>query len=247
MANKIYDKYLKMIPNDLTDEQLLELLNTIAQIEYNRRNDINQLQDWRDTVQNIIIYLLEKDKKGKKGLQYLKDNYSMLHFINILHLECRNDINYMIRKKSTSAILYRTDSLNEPVMKENNTKEGTSKSLIEVVAEFKELDSIEDELELDSILTYIESHSSTPEEFNGIVIKYYDDESKLKKVNFSYKEFTKLLNYNFNNKKIKNKDLIDSLEDEDGNPLSEEKVKKIMDKFKKYFSQYRNEILGGEL
>ena len=92
-------KFLDKTPLELTEEELLELTNQITMIEVNRRPDIKRIQDSEDAAQEILCYAYEKSARGKIGINEIKQK-PMKHFINILHLEARNEINYIIRKKN---------------------------------------------------------------------------------------------------------------------------------------------------
>ena len=95
------NKYQNKSPKDLTIGEISDILTEIAKYEYNKRSDIQQIQDYNDVAQEVITYMLEKQARGKKGLKELQEKCTMAHFMNILHLECRNNINYLIRKKKT--------------------------------------------------------------------------------------------------------------------------------------------------
>lgn len=236
--NKIYEKYMKIIPKDLTYEQLVELISTIAKIEYRRKEDISLIQDWTDTVQEVLRYLIEKDQKGKKGLEYLKNNYSMAHFINMLHLECRNNMNYVLRKKNTQRFLYETDSLQSGKSGINDIDD---KKLEDVVADIKSLQPIEEDLDLDLILSYIENTE------NQKIILSYKDETEDIRVNFSYKNFAELCYTLCDNKKLTYKDFKGMILHEDNTEVSDDTIKNILASFKTYLKKNRDSIFGGAI
>ena len=111
-------RWLDKKPVELTYAELLELTNELTLAEYKKRNDISSLQTSEDAAQEIITYMLEKSQRGKIGLKELQERSTMSHFINILKVECRNSINYIVRKKKVQRQLYNTNSLDE-VLYEN--------------------------------------------------------------------------------------------------------------------------------
>ena len=76
-------KFSNKQPKDLTAEELLELTNQIAMVEYSRRNDIKMFQTYEDSAIDVLTYMYEKQARGKKGIDEVK-KLPMNHFINTL-------------------------------------------------------------------------------------------------------------------------------------------------------------------
>jgi hypothetical protein len=231
------NKYQDVSPKDLTIGEILDILTDIAKYEYNKRSDIQQWQDYGDIAQEVITYMLEKQSRGKTGLKDLQEKCTMDHFINILHLECRNNINYIIRKKSTQRYLYNTDLLSTPAGVAED-KSGPNKELADIIPDTKYLSEIETKLELQDIISDIGNI-----EDNSIVIKYGEGTNECI-FKFSYKNLTKLYFELYSNKKITYKDLSEFLYDKETNTkLDSHKIKDIVTKFRNYILD--NKILGG--
>lgn len=221
-------KWLEKKPVELTYAELLELTNELTLAEYKKRNDISSLQTSEDAAQEIITYMLEKSQRGKIGLKELQEKSTMSHFINILKVECRNSINYIVRKKKVQRQLYNTNSLDE-VLYENKTLE-------DFVSDTKSIDSIEVKLELAEILSRIDD----TEDYT-ITIKYKDDADKCF---FSYKKLAKLCYDLSANKKLTCKDFLGILLDSKTNiALNERQIRNILNEFRQYIKN--NNILGG--
>lgn len=221
-------KWLDKKPVELTYAELLELTNELTLAEYKKRNDISSLQTSEDAAQEIITYMLEKSQRGKIGLKELQERSTMSHFINILKVECRNSINYIVRKKKVQRQLYNTNSLDE-VLYENKTLE-------DFVSDTKSIDSIEVKLELAEILSRIDDTENC-----SITIKYKDD---VDKCFFSYKKLAKLCYDLSANKKLTCKDFLGILLDSKTNiALNERQIRNILNEFRQYIKN--NNILGG--
>ena len=221
-------KWLDKKPVELTYAELLELTNELTLAEYKKRNDISSLQTSEDAAQEIITYMLEKSQRGKIGLKELQERSTMSHFINILKVECRNSINYIVRKKKVQRQLYNTNSLDE-VLYENKTLE-------DFVSDTKSIDSIEVKLELAEILSRIDDTENY-----SITIKYKDDADKCF---FSYKKLAKLCYDLSANKKLTCKDFLGILLDSKTNiALNERQIRNILNEFRQYIKN--NNILGG--
>ena len=230
------NKYQNKSPKDLTIGEISDILTEIAKYEYNKRSDIQQIQDYNDVAQEVITYMLEKQARGKKGLKELQEKCTMAHFMNILHLECRNNINYIIRKKKTQRYLYNTDLLSTPVG--GNESEDVIRTLEHVIPDSKYLDELDINLELQDILSSIDNNES-----NRIVIKYGNGDYECI-FKFSYKNLIKTYFDLYTNKKFTTKNIQELLYDPRTNMrLSEHRTRDIIKRFKSYMIE--NEILGG--
>lgn len=231
-----YSEYMDKKPKELTTEQLLELTNQIAMIEYSRRNDIQYLQDSEDTAQSVLTYLYDKSSRGKIGIKEIQDRCenNMKHFINTLHMETRNSINYIIRKPRTQNSLYKTDSLNELVHLEGDVL----RERHELIPDKESMVKVEQDIELNHILSHIDKSES-----NRIIIKYGSgtEETSFK---FSYRNLTKLYFDISSNKKLIAKDFKGLFyNSKTGQELEDNQVKEILKNYKNYMK--RNHILGG--
>ena len=160
-------KFSNKKPVDLTSEELLELTNQIAMIEYSRRNDIKMYQTPEDSVQEILAYLYHKDKVGKKGMEDIKQ-LPMNHFTNMLHFEIRNNINYVMRKKKTQSHLYNTISLEDRYDSHGNGDYRTNEDML---PDERQLEESEVNFDLENILSKIDDTEN-----NNLVIKLYQEE-----------------------------------------------------------------------
>lgn len=227
-------KFSNKKPVDLTSEELLELTNQIAMIEYSRRNDIKMYQTPEDSAQEILTYMYQKQAKGKKGIDDIKQ-LSMSHFTNTLHFEIRNNINYVMRKKKTQSHLYNTISLEDRYDSHGNGDYRTNEDML---PDERQLEESEVNFDLENILSKIDDTEN-----NNLVIKYgynkYETEQK-----FSYRNLARLYFNLCDDSKIKSKDLKGILFDRNtGLEIEEDQIKKIMNQFKKYIK--KNCILGG--
>ena len=51
------NKYQNKSPKDLTIGEISDILTEIAKYEYNKRSDIQQIQDYNDVAQEVITYM----------------------------------------------------------------------------------------------------------------------------------------------------------------------------------------------
>lgn len=227
-------KYSDKTPKELSPEELLELTNQITLVEYQRRNDINLLQDSEDAAQEILTYMFEKSAKGKVGIKELQEKSTMPHFINTLHFECRNSINYIMRKKKSRMFLYNTYSLSEPI-----PINGCSDWNVEnTLPDEKDMVDTETNIELDQILSYINDTES-----DRIIIQYGVGDNRCS-FKFSYRRFARLYFDLFKGARLSYKDMKDILYNKkDNRPLEDDEIKRIMNRFKSYMKE--ENILGG--
>lgn len=224
-------KFFDKTPLELTEEELLELTNQIAMIEYSRRNDIKMYQTPEDSAQEILTYLYHKDKVGKKGMEDIKQ-LPMNYFTNMLHLEIRNNINYVLRKKKNQRLLYNTLSLDQDKEYDEN-----SKSLIETIPDDTYSNKLEYNLDMDTILNKIDD---TKDKY--ITINYGVGENSVSK--FSFRNLTKLYLYLFEGKKLTYKNFEGFLYNSKTNKQLElHEIKLIIDKYKNYIK--KEHILEG--
>lgn len=226
-------KFLDKTPLELTEEELLELTNQITMIEYNRKPDIKKLQDSEDGAQDLLCYAYEKSAKGKIGINEIKQK-PMKYFTNILHLEARNGINYIIRKKKSQRFIYNTLSLDQDKEYDEN-----SKTLIETIPDDTYSNKLEYNLDIDTILNKIDD---TKDKY--ITINYGVGKNNVSK--FSFRNLTKLYLYLFEGKKLTYKNFEGFLYNSKTNKQLElHEIKLVIDKYKNYIK--KEHILEGGL
>ena len=227
-------KYLNMKPIELEPEQLLELTNEITLITHQRNNNINYLQSSEDTAQEMLTYLYEKSAKGKTGMKELQEKCSMPHFINTLHFEARNSVNYIMRKKKTQRQLFNTDSLDVPVIFDNNNE--LKENLIDrLQTENSMTEEVENKLDLVHILSKIDNT-----EDSAYVIQY---NGKTKSI-FSYRKLAEMYFELFSGKRLTAKDFEGTIFNSiTGKALTKEDINPLISGFKTYMKE--NQILGG--
>jgi hypothetical protein len=227
-------KFSNKQPKDLTAEELLELTNQIAMVEYSRRNDIKMFQTYEDSAIDVLTYMYEKQARGKKGIDEVK-KLPMNHFINTLHFEVRNNINYIVRKKQNRRLLYNTISLEDKYEPGNNNDYRTNG---DVISDERQLEETEVNFDLENILSKIDDTEN-----ESLIIKYGYNKGKTEQ-KFSYRNLARLYFNLCDNSKIKSKDLKGILFDGNtGLEIEEDQIKKIMNQFKKYIKE--SCILGG--
>lgn len=233
MSNKLLNKFKDRKPAELTAEETYEIISEIALSEYQKRNDIKQLQDYMDGADELYTYLLEKDNKGKTGLKALQQKCTMAHFLNILHMETRNGINYIIRKKKNQRFLYETSSLSEL----NFTESDSLATIEEFIPDTEALFSAELNIEFEKILQSIDDTEN-----KSIVINYGNGANRCT-FNFSYRNLTKIYFKNFVKSKLTYKDFKGILYNNSGEELGDDEIKSILSDYRKYIKD--NLILGG--
>ena len=191
-------------------------------------------QSPEDSVQDVLTYMYHKQARGKKGIDDIKE-LSMPHFINTLHLEVRNNINYITRKKKTKRLLYDTISLEDAY---NAQKDGDYRTNGDIIPDEKQLEEIDVKFDLENILSKIDDTEN-----DSLVIKYGYNKYKTEQ-KFSYRNLARLYFNLCDNSKIKSKDLKGILFDRNtGLEIEEDQIKTIMNQFKKYIKE--SCILGG--
>lgn len=228
------NKFDNKKPIELKPEEMIELISSIAVIEYSRKKDILLYETAEDGAYDMYTYLSEISAKGRRGLKELQEEYTMPHFINFLHMECRNHINYILRMKRTKKMLYETDSLEKTL----ECSDDDTRMLINTLADERELAKTEEMLDLDAILSKVDSTENS-----SILIKYNDKVETT--YNFSYQRLTRLYYLLAENKKLTASRfrglLLDAKTHEE---LSDKDIRKILSDFRQYF---KDDVLGGEV
>lgn len=227
-------KFSDKTPLELTEEETLELEYQIAQIEFTRRADIQRICTSEDIAHDVLCYAYDKSLRGKVGINEIKQK-PMNHYINILHLETRNSISYIIRSGKTQRFLYNTIPLNDSLSEEDNYK-----SVENTYKDMRFIDKIDDNIDLKQILSQIDNT-----EDENIIIKYgVGHENYIS--NFSYREFTKLYLGLFNGKQVRYSDFKGLLYNKQTNTeLEDKEIKNLIKRFKTYLK--KKDILGGSL
>lgn len=224
-----YKKFENKKPIELTEEEIYELVKDIALIEYARNPMAGRYQSAEDGAIEFLTYAYEKDSRGKKGMSYLK-SLPMKYFINMVHFEIKNGINYNLRKKPIKRALYETDSLEEPInyMDSREIARGTT------IPDERYIEEIEIKTDLDCIIKNIEDigNDEVYIKINGSI---HD---------FSYKNLAKLYFDLSDNKKLNCTDFRGLLfSKETHEELDDKVVSRLLRKFKRYI--IKNNILGG--
>ena len=227
-------KFMNKKPIELNAEELLQLTNKITLITHQRNNNINYLQSSEDTAQEMLTYLYEKSAKGKTGMKELQEKCSMPHFINTLHFEARNSVNYIMRKKKTQRQLFNTDSLDMPVLFDSNGE--PRENLVDNIPnQHDALQEVEDKLDLRAILSQIDNTE------NAAYTLQYNERTKSI---FSYRRLTEIYFELFSGKRLTAKDFEGTIfNTETGIALTKEEINPILSGFKSYMKE--NQILGG--
>lgn len=213
-------------PAELTEEETFELVNQISMCEFSRRTDIQRIKSQEDARNDILLYLYGKSTRGKKGMAELKDNLSMDHFINTLHMETRNNICGTIRKNKNQNLIYNTVSFD---LKDDKT----GKDVSDYISDSRQDNNIEEV----NLLSNIDNT-----EDNKIVIRYRNG----KDINFSFRNMAKLYLDLGGTRKVNSKDLLGIFVDKETNlELSEDKIKHLMNSFKTYILE--ENLLGGNI
>ena len=219
-------------PIELTDEETYELVKQIAEIEYSKNKTANTFQSVDDGVNNFFTYALDKDTRNKKGLKYYK-SLSLAHFKNLVHMELRNQLAYQFRKIGVQKLILEADSLDRPIYRDND-----SESLGDTIVDERTLNQIEEDLEIDTILSKIDNTNN-----DQIYIKIqHGTEEEIHP--FSYRNLTKYY-YNFSNSKKLNSASFKGVlyKSNNNEELKNDEIKKVIEDYKKYI--LNNDILGG--
>lgn len=219
-------------PIELTDEETYELVKQIAEIEYSKNKTASTFQSVDDGVNNFFTYALDKDTRNKKGLKYYK-SLSLAHFKNLVHMELRNQLAYQFRKIGVQKLILEADSLDRPIYRDND-----SESLGDTIVDERTLNQIEEDLEIDTILSKIDNTNN-----DQIYIKIqHGTEEEIHP--FSYRNLTKYY-YNFSNSKKLNSASFKGVlyKSNNNEELKNDEIKKVIEDYKKYI--LNNDILGG--
>lgn len=229
------DNFKNKKPIELTEEETYELVSQIAKIEYSRNNSAKLYQDVEDGVNEFFAYGLEKDARGKKGLNTHYKKLSMSHFKNLVHLEMRNSLAYKFRKNGVQKLILECDSLDKKAWEapDNYTTIGDN------IPDEKYINRVNDNLELNNILLKVDD---TNREDIYIKVQYGESEEIQP---FNYRNLTKLYYDYSNNKMLSCSDFRGLLFNKsDNTELDDKKIKQIIKEYKTYI--LNNNILGGE-
>lgn len=230
MTNKFNNKK----PIELTEEETYELVKQIAEIEYSRNASAKLYQEVDDGISEFLTYALEKDARGKKGLNNYYRQLDMSHFKNLIHFEIRNHLNYNFRKSKVQKLILESDSLDRQAYTNN---EGLT--LGDIQEDTKSIEDIEESIELDNILSKVDDYNS-----NRIYMKIkYGEEEKIQP--FSYKNLTKLY-YDYSDNKKLNSNIFKGIffNSQTNEELEEDRINKIIKRYKLYM---KKNILGGAM
>lgn len=180
------NKFANKKPKELTTQELLELVKQVADIEYNRRIDIKQIQTSEDGAQDLLCYWYSKNTNNNIRIEELKNNCTMSHFINSMHFQARNGICSIIRAKNSQRFLYNTSYLSqiisgnkEPMGEKSITLEDTlvdtnyDINLNKNVDLYITLNKIDNTIHKDKLIKY-ENGDTYPFSYRNLARAYYD-------------------------------------------------------------------------
>ena len=228
--------YKKKKPTELTHEELLNLVQEMTIISFQRKQAVNIIMEPDDVAQEVITYLIDKSKRGKVGLEEIKQ-YPWKKFENTLWTEVMNKINYELRKPKVQRFINDTISLEEPI----KGQEDNFFTMGDVIEGYNPIEELEADLYVESVLEKFED--SIKDENVKIVLDIGDKKCLL---TFTYRNLARVYFNLFEGKKLTSKDFNDVFVRVDTNHTLEDKqVKGILTEFRKYIKQ--NRILGGEV
>ena len=229
------DKFSNKKPIELTEEETFELVKQIAEIEYSRNANARVYQDAEDGAVEFLTYSLEKDARGKKGLNSYYRHLDMSHFKNLVHFEIRNHLNYNFRKTKVQKLILEPASLDSHAYSNNDNL-----TLGDIQEDNRSMEEIEEDLELDGILNKIDD---TEHKDIYIKIKHGTEEEVHP---FNYRNLTQLYYEMCSNKTVTVKDFKELLYDKNTNKALEDNIiKKVLLEYKQYMKH--NNILGGAI
>lgn len=225
----------KMKPTELTHEELLNLVQEMTIISFQRKQAVNIIMEPDDVAQEVITYLMDKSKRGKVGLEEIKQ-YPWKKFENTLWLEVMNCISYKLRKPKVQRFINNTESLDKVI----RTNQDTQFTMGEVIEGYNPIEKLEEDLYVESVLEKFEDQIK--DENVKIVL---DIGNKKCLLTFTYRNLARVYFSLFEGKKLTSKDFNDVFIRVDTNHTLEDKqVKGILTEFRKYIKQ--NRILGGK-
>lgn len=224
----------KNLVKDLTDDELASIVYNIYRFEYNKRPEFLAIEPYEDGAQHFFEYMYEKSAKGLKGIKEIQD-YTVAHFVNLVHVEARNNINYSLRKKCFKTTVVNVDYLSTPIGDEEDNR-----TIEDSISDTHYIESANIEVELDNILSEIED-----KEISGFDIRYgFDDAQCIFKL--TYRSFAKLYFDIFCGSIVYKHSLKDIIfyrnTDEH---ISDKDIRSLISNFKEYIIS--NNILGGSL
>lgn len=228
--------YKKMKPTELTYEELLNLVQEMSIISFQRKQAANIILEPDDVAQEVITYLIDKSSRGKIGLEEIKQ-YPWKKFENTLWMEVMNCINYKLRKPKVQRFLKNTDSLDKVI----KTNQDTQFTIGEVVEGYNPIEELEEDLYVTSILEKFED--TIKDENIKIALNIKNKKCLL---TFTYRNLAKAYFNLFKGKKLTSKDfngIFISINTK--HTLEDKEVKNILTEFRKYIKD--NRILGGEI
>ena len=201
--------YKKKKPTELTHEELLNLVQEMTIISFQRKQAVNIIMEPDDVAQEVITYLIDKSKRGKVGLEEIKQYpwTKVQRFIND------------------------TISLEEPI----KGQEDNFFTMGDVIEGYNPIEELEADLYVESVLEKFED--SIKDENVKIVLDIGDKKClltftyrNLARVYFNLFEGKKLTSKDFNDVFVR----VDT-----NHTLEDKQVKGILTEFRKYIQQNR--------
>lgn len=191
---------------ELSEEELFELTNQIALVEYIRSKDeYKQLYSKDDMTQDVLFHFY---KNGLKGLE----DKSIEHIKNIIYLQCRNTV-FTKTKNLSSKFQVINKSLDENVME--------NKALLDTIP----VEDVYNRLELDDLNNLLLKLDN--KELKNYLIKYNN-----KYYTCSYRNIAIIFYIVYKDKKVSTRDVEDYILDSEGNRLCFSRLHKLLSLFK---------------
>ena len=226
----------KKKPNELTDEEMYELVNQIAEITFARKPAAGIIAEPADCAHDMLTYMYDKSARGKVGINEIKEN-TFKHFTNILYQDCMNTVNYELRKKKVQRFLNNTVSLQEPVCKGGYPTDAHYEDIIEGE---NNIAMLEEDIYVNQML---EKFSDIQNDKLDIRL---DIGRKKYSLSFSYKNLARTYLHLFKGKKLTFRDFQGVFVYKDTKiALNDKEIRNVLTDFRSYIKQ--NNLLGGEL
>lgn len=230
----------KEFAKDWTDEEIYEAHIYAAEVACSRAPAILAYKTAEDIAQEELLYGYDKSARNKIGINELKESCTTKHLMNIIHLNCRNNINAFLRKpknKERALEISIDDTTN------NDVNNGDLK-FDEIIPNVKLKNDVGEYLLCFNDDIYLDGIDET--EDKTITIKYSDGPNKLDGF-LSYSKLAKLFTYLFENRKITVKDIALYLYDSNSGKhvdINSRKFRILLKNFKVYMG---NVLKGDEV
>ena len=211
-------------PTELTDEELYALVNELSKIAFIKNESAWALEEPSDCAHTTLYTLYDRSKRGKIGIDEIKQK-PMLHFRNILALQCRNNINCQLRNHKVQNTIVNTVSLDK-LLGDNLTVSDT-KTLVDEKDLIKQAD---EDMYTKSLLDRFSEESKN----DDLSIELIVNNTKYS-LSFSYRNIARAYLNLFTDKKVSIKDFENVIvHKETKKSLEYDEIRKILWDFKSY-------------